>query len=120
MRGLSSEGRQVQIGTRPRRNRAKEQFWRKVVVGAAAQPVRPFGRFVQSRGLTEPSFYAWRAELARRDQQQRAVHDAAEGHRLLTTNGGSQGPTAIHDSGFFVCRTDGRERSTGSDAGHRD
>ncbi len=62
MRGLSSEGRQVQIGTRPRRNRAKEQFWRKVVAEQRRSRLT-VRAFCESRGLTEPSFYAWRAEL---------------------------------------------------------
>ncbi len=116
MRGLSSEGRQVQIGTRPRRNRAKEQFWRKVVAEQRRSRLT-VRAFCESRGLTEPSFYAWRAEL--RGAISGSVLSLMRPCRLLTANGGSQGPTAIHDSELFVCRTDGREGSTG-DAGHRD
>ena len=51
----------------PRRDAAKERFWRKVVGGfdARRHTVRAW---CAQHGVSEPSFYAWRRELARRDQ----------------------------------------------------
>jgi len=50
------------------RDRGKERFWRQVVrrwrrsgLGVRA--------FCAAEGLAEPSFYAWRRQLARRDQE---------------------------------------------------
>jgi hypothetical protein len=115
MHGLSSEGRQVQIGKRPWRNVAKEQFWRKVVAEQRRSRLT-VRAFCESRGLTESSFYAWRAELARRDQLQRAVLDAARvGSSRRTVTRRAQ--PRSHASELFVCRSDGREGSA-DDAGH--
>lgn len=104
MRGLSSEGRQVQIGTRPRRNRAKEQFWRKVVAEQRRSRLT-VRAFCESRGLTEPSFYAWRAELARRDQRQRAVLDAASAGSSRRTVARRGQPRSTTPSSSFVALT---------------
>jgi hypothetical protein len=70
--------------TQPRHDSAKEAFWRKAVVEQrrSGQTVRVY---CQGRGLTEPSFYAWRAELVRRDQRRRAANGSADGHRLRRT-----------------------------------
>lgn len=52
----------------PRRDRGREQFWRGMV-----QRHRTSGKsvraFCEEQGLSEPSFYGWRSELARRDLQ---------------------------------------------------
>ena len=50
----------------PRPSKSKEQFWRAVMrrFTRSAGEVRAFCR---AEGLSEPSFYAWRRELARRD-----------------------------------------------------
>ena len=55
----------------PRRSPAKEAYWRKAVADQrrSGQTVRAF---CQDRRLTEPSFYAWRSELARHDAGQPA------------------------------------------------
>lgn len=49
-----------------RRDSAKAQFWRKVVDGFDAErsTVRAW---CMKHGVSEPSFYAWRRELKRRD-----------------------------------------------------
>jgi transposase-like protein len=49
------------------RNRSKEQFWRRAVARwrRSGQSVRAY---CVQEGLSEPSFYAWRRELARRDR----------------------------------------------------
>lgn len=53
-------------GRGPQRELAKEKFWRKTIraFAASGQSVRAFCR---ARQLSEPSFYAWRRTLARRD-----------------------------------------------------
>jgi hypothetical protein len=49
-----------------RHNPAKEKFWRRALreFAGSKQSVR---EFCQTRQLSEPSFYAWRSSLARRD-----------------------------------------------------
>lgn len=58
-------------GRGPRREASKEKFWRKTMADFAAsgQSVRAFCR---SRQLSEPSFYAWRRTLARREARRSA------------------------------------------------
>ncbi len=53
-------------GKGPYRDTEKEAFWRKTLKEQAdgGQSVRAFCR---ARGLTEPSFYAWRRAIAERD-----------------------------------------------------
>lgn len=55
----------------PRRNAAKEAFWRRLVDGQAAsgQSVR---QWCAANQVPEASFYQWRRELARRDGAQRS------------------------------------------------
>jgi hypothetical protein len=55
---------------RRQRDPAKEKFWRRALARfrSSGLSVRAF---CDRELLSEPSFYAWRAELARRDQQQR-------------------------------------------------
>ena len=50
-----------------RRSELKERFWRKLIGGfeAAGGSVRSW---CESHGVSEPSFYAWRRDLARRDR----------------------------------------------------
>lgn len=51
----------------PARDAAKERFWRKVIGGfdSARHTVRTW---CAEQGVSEPSFYAWRRELAERDR----------------------------------------------------
>lgn len=53
----------------PQRNAVKEQFWRGCIARwrSSGLSVRDFCR---RAALSEPSFYAWRRELARRDANQ--------------------------------------------------
>jgi transposase len=53
-------------GRGPEREPAKDKFWRKTLreFATSGQSVRAFCR---ARQLSEPSFYAWRRTLARRD-----------------------------------------------------
>lgn len=50
----------------PQRSAGKEQFWRRIVNGfpKSGLSVR---QWCQRHGVSEPSFYAWRRELAKRD-----------------------------------------------------
>lgn len=60
-----------------KRDQVKEQFWRRTVARwqGSGLTVRAY---CAEHGLSEPSFYAWRGELARRDQRraERAVKTA--------------------------------------------
>ena len=49
------------------RNGEREAFWRQQVRGQAASRLS-VRRFCEEKGLSEPSFYAWRRTLAQRDQ----------------------------------------------------
>jgi transposase-like protein len=49
----------------PRRDGAKERFWRRVV-GRQGRSGRSVRDYCRQHGLSEPSFYAWRRELRRR------------------------------------------------------
>jgi hypothetical protein len=51
-----------------RRDPAKERYWRRMLL--QWQRSGQTGRdFCAAHGLREPSFYAWRREIARRDQE---------------------------------------------------
>lgn len=69
----------------PRRDVAKERFWRKVVGGF--DPQRTSVRvWCRERGVSEPSFYAWRRELQRRDAKRimsRRTATKRDGVKLL-------------------------------------
>jgi hypothetical protein len=53
-------------GRTRRRNVEKERFWRQVV-GGHTESGLSVRQYCADRGVTEPSFFAWRRELARRD-----------------------------------------------------
>lgn len=54
----------------PPRSSGKEEFWRRIVEGHAGsrESVR---EWCDRHGVSEPSFYAWRRELAKRDVARR-------------------------------------------------
>ena len=58
-------------GKGPARSRGREAFWRRIVVGQPGSGLS-IRQWCQRRGVTEPSFYAWRRELARRDAKRPA------------------------------------------------
>lgn len=61
----------------PQRDPSKEKFWRTTLREHAAggQSVRAFCR---ERGLSEPSFYAWRRAIAQRDRKPAGARTAAK------------------------------------------
>ena len=63
---MGGNGRVGMGAGRSRRDREKERQWRKRLSdhGASGLSVRAFCR---REGVTEPQFYAWRRELAKRD-----------------------------------------------------
>ena len=65
-----------------RRDAAKERFWRQVLQGFDARrgTVREWCR---QHGVSEPSFYAWRRELKRRDEASAKASAAALGAARL-------------------------------------
>ncbi len=50
------------------RNYAKEERWRRAMIRHRASGLS-IRAFCEREGLSEPSFYQWRRELARRDRQ---------------------------------------------------
>ncbi len=60
---------------RRKRSREKEEFWRWVLseFESSGQTVR---QFCQAQGLSEPSFYSWRREIARRDAKSAASSES--------------------------------------------
>lgn len=48
------------------RNLEKERFWRQVVKGQAGSGLS-IRQYCADRGVSQPSFFAWRRELTRRD-----------------------------------------------------
>jgi hypothetical protein len=52
----------------PQRDPAKEQYWRRLLRQWQRSGLTP-REFCDEQRITEPSFYAWRREIARRDQQ---------------------------------------------------
>lgn len=69
MRQVRQGGRGSRGERGPQRSAAKERFWRGHIVRqkAGRMSIRDY---CTRHSLSEPSFYAWRAELARRDQSQ--------------------------------------------------
>ena len=59
-----------------RRDLAKEQFWRRMVA-QQRQSAGTIRAFCEREGLSQPSFYQWRRELARRDRTPIARRGAA-------------------------------------------
>jgi transposase-like protein len=53
-----------------RRNEVKERFWRRTVAEHQRSGLT-IREFCARRGFSEPSFYAWRRELAQRDGRAR-------------------------------------------------
>ena len=68
-----------------RRDPAKEKYWRRLL--RQWQRSGLTGRdFCAERGLNEPSFYAWRREIARRDQEQGKPSQRATRPRSATAD----------------------------------
>lgn len=61
----------------PRRDSAKEQFWREIVAGQAASGLSVRAWCLRHE-VSEASFYAWKRELARRDVAAEVVPPFAE------------------------------------------
>ena len=77
-------------GRMRRRNEEKERFWRQVVRehSGSGLSVR---QYCTDRGVSEPSFFAWRRELARRDAA--ANKQAKSSPRRAIARAMSQRPT---------------------------
>jgi hypothetical protein len=64
------------------RSAEKEQFWRGRIEGQAASGLSARQWCLQEQ-LSEPSFYAWRRKLARRDQERSALVSQAPSKGFL-------------------------------------
>ena len=83
----------------PQRNLGKEQFWRRIVEGHAGsqESVR---EWCDRHGVSEPSFYAWRRELAKRG----AAHNQSALLPVTITSTAAQAPLEICCSDGVVVR----------------
>jgi transposase-like protein len=55
-------------GRKRQRDVEKEQFWRRIIAGHASSRLSVRG-YCAEHGVSEPSFFAWRRELAGRDSE---------------------------------------------------
>ena len=78
-------------GRTRRRNGEKERFWRQVVGGHAGSGLS-VRQYCTDRSVSEPSFFAWRRELARRDAA--ANNHATSSPRRVRTQVTSQRPAS--------------------------
>lgn len=78
----------------PRRDRGRERFWRGMVrrQKASGQSVRAF---CAEHRLSEPSFYGWRSELKRRDEQPAGTTIASGVRPRAATRGSRGAPTLL-------------------------
>lgn len=77
-----------------RRDPAKEKYWRRLL--RQWQRSGLTGRdFCAERGLNEPSFYAWRREIARRDQEQANPSQRATRPQATATSADPPLPTFV-------------------------
>ena len=98
---MNSQGRP---GRGPGRSVAKEQLWRRHV-GRQAKSKQSVRDYCAAADISEPSFYAWRRELAQRDaaagsppaQDQRADLPAPRAYRPAPRTG-RRGPRAVRPS----------------------
>jgi len=81
-------------GKGPYRDTDKEAFWRKTMQEQAdcGQNIRAFCR---ARGLTEPSFYAWRRAIAERDGKNASRRVRAKGPTFVELRPKSAAPGKI-------------------------
>ena len=68
-----------------RRSAEKEAFWRLVVDGQKASGLS-VRAFCKRESVSEPSFYAWRKELAKREQSESQDRPASESSQLIPVN----------------------------------
>jgi len=69
------------------RDPGKERFWRRVLARFRASRLN-IREFCRREVLPEPNFYAWRAELARRDRRRNPI-------RRLASSAGSVRPSFL-------------------------
>jgi hypothetical protein len=75
------------------RSAEKERFWRSQIEGHAASGLSA-REWCRRERLSEPSFYAWRRELALRDREQLAPASANHEHRPASQRPASQRPAS--------------------------
>jgi hypothetical protein len=79
------ESQRRTAGRGPGRSQAKERSWRQLVERQRRSNLTVRG-FCAQAGISEPSFYAWRSELARRDSEtgQAAPSESQTPRRIAT------------------------------------
>jgi len=85
----------------PRRDSVKERFWRGVIAGQAESGLS-VRAWCLRREVSEASFYAWRRELARRDDQAGELPRFAE---VVVADRGDFSARAMND-GFLQIHLD--------------
>lgn len=96
------------------RDLAKERFWRKLVGGYDARRTS-VRKWCAAHGVSEPSFYAWRRELQRRDtrpvrETRPAQSDAAPTHAVKLLRVRIAAPSPATARRVTICRGDLRLR----------
>ena len=87
-----------EVRGRAARSAEKERFWRRQVAGQAASGLS-IRKWCRRERLSEPSFYAWRRELARRDRSPRSATTVRE---VATTT--AQASTPVSQAAAQTCR----------------
>jgi len=88
------------------RDMAKERYWRRMLRQWRGSGLT--GRdFCGEQGLSEPSFYAWRREIGRRDQEKAAASKSARRPRAGRAVA-AEGPVAgVAEPAFVKVKVDG-------------
>lgn len=81
----------------PARSTAREAFWRRIVAGQPASGLS-IRDWCLRHEVSEPSFYAWRREIARREAQGRSGDGAARSPKFVELQVTSETEEAITPS----------------------
>ena len=81
----------------------RERFWRKLVAGQA-QSGMSIRDWCDRHGVSEPSFYFWRRELARRQEQRQELSPQIVPVEVAPSGAGSHWELEIELPGQFVVR----------------
>jgi hypothetical protein len=79
------------------RDLEKEKYWRRML-RRWRQSGRTGRDFCAEQALSEPSFYAWRREIARRDQERSVARPGARRKRSASARQPSAGPFSLGDA----------------------
>jgi transposase-like protein len=87
----------------PAASSERERFWRKLVAGQSQSGVS-IRDWCDRQGVSEPSFYFWRRELARRREQRQGAHPQIVPVEVTPPVAGSRWDVEIELPGQIVVR----------------